>query len=349
MTVEVAKHKRGACRACQGAHRAHTCGGRGNREKAVVATPTPAVQTEDVTMRSIPIADLCEVIDEDLAALLPQLAGVSGMLPEVQQALDDFESSEGSSELSSEPDETEPVSSVPSPPDSDNGMEHTGSGASTSSESSPPPPEKLVTVEAVPAAPLAVVAHEATCEIREATRIVRAMNLASAGTTSAPAPDWAHAKLSLAAAFRNNEWPSDEEKQRLCLETGMDVDALGAWFENRRRLEDAVRKNPAATKADLNMLVQLQPVNLQRVEQSYPMIEHQPSSHDERRKPKGFTCRFPGCDQFYASTDGVRKHCRKKHPQWLAKIKPFKGGVTASFARAVAAGTLTAGTLTLAE
>lgn len=30
-----------------------------------------------------------------------------------------------------------------------------------------------------------------------------------------------------------------------------------------------------------------------------------------------FCCRFPGCGKSYASTDGVRKHCRKQHSQWL--------------------------------
>lgn len=33
-----------------------------------------------------------------------------------------------------------------------------------------------------------------------------------------------------------------------------------------------------------------------------------------------FTCKFPGCTRQYASTDGVRKHCRKSHPEWLREV-----------------------------
>jgi len=33
-----------------------------------------------------------------------------------------------------------------------------------------------------------------------------------------------------------------------------------------------------------------------------------------------FFCRFPGCNKGYASTDGVRKHCRKHHADWLADL-----------------------------
>jgi len=33
-----------------------------------------------------------------------------------------------------------------------------------------------------------------------------------------------------------------------------------------------------------------------------------------------FTCKFPGCSRQYASTDGVRKHCRKSHPEWLREV-----------------------------
>jgi len=31
-------------------------------------------------------------------------------------------------------------------------------------------------------------------------------------------------------------------------------------------------------------------------------------------------CKFPGCGKGYASTDGVRKHCRKQHAEWLANL-----------------------------
>mmetsp|Transcript_56158 Transcript_56158/g.99258 ORF Transcript_56158/g.99258 Transcript_56158/m.99258 type:complete len:291 (-) Transcript_56158:572-1444(-) len=33
-----------------------------------------------------------------------------------------------------------------------------------------------------------------------------------------------------------------------------------------------------------------------------------------------YFCRFPGCNKGYASTDGVRKHCRKHHAEWLADL-----------------------------
>ncbi|EOD06064.1 hypothetical protein EMIHUDRAFT_447336 [Emiliania huxleyi CCMP1516] len=33
-----------------------------------------------------------------------------------------------------------------------------------------------------------------------------------------------------------------------------------------------------------------------------------------------FQCRYPGCGKFYASTDAVRKHCRKRHNEWLGQL-----------------------------
>jgi len=33
-----------------------------------------------------------------------------------------------------------------------------------------------------------------------------------------------------------------------------------------------------------------------------------------------YTCKFPGCTRQYASTDGVRKHCRKSHAEWLKEV-----------------------------
>mmetsp|Transcript_6089 Transcript_6089/g.13315 ORF Transcript_6089/g.13315 Transcript_6089/m.13315 type:complete len:230 (-) Transcript_6089:343-1032(-) len=33
-----------------------------------------------------------------------------------------------------------------------------------------------------------------------------------------------------------------------------------------------------------------------------------------------FQCRHPGCSKVYASTDAVRKHCRKRHMEWLRRL-----------------------------
>mmetsp|Transcript_51156 Transcript_51156/g.167211 ORF Transcript_51156/g.167211 Transcript_51156/m.167211 type:complete len:261 (+) Transcript_51156:51-833(+) len=33
-----------------------------------------------------------------------------------------------------------------------------------------------------------------------------------------------------------------------------------------------------------------------------------------------YVCKFPSCSRSYVSTDGVRKHCRKHHPAWLAAL-----------------------------
>merc|ERR1712070_101225 len=33
-----------------------------------------------------------------------------------------------------------------------------------------------------------------------------------------------------------------------------------------------------------------------------------------------FQCRYPGCSKLYASTDAVRKHCRKMHFDWLRRL-----------------------------
>ena len=34
-----------------------------------------------------------------------------------------------------------------------------------------------------------------------------------------------------------------------------------------------------------------------------------------------YTCRFTGCGKVYSSSDGVRKHCRKHHPEWLKEVE----------------------------
>ena len=36
-----------------------------------------------------------------------------------------------------------------------------------------------------------------------------------------------------------------------------------------------------------------------------------------------FRCKFPGCHKLYASTDAVRKHCRKRHLEWLRQIDRY--------------------------
>lgn len=33
-----------------------------------------------------------------------------------------------------------------------------------------------------------------------------------------------------------------------------------------------------------------------------------------------FQCRYPNCNKLYASTDAVRKHCRKRHFDWLRRL-----------------------------
>jgi len=47
-----------------------------------------------------------------------------------------------------------------------------------------------------------------------------------------------------------------------------------------------------------------------------------PSSNGAEKEEPGviYTCKFPGCTRQYASTDGVRKHCRKSHAEWLREV-----------------------------
>eukprot|EP00966_Prymnesium_polylepis_P316391 7310667-Prymnesium_polylepis.1 len=35
-----------------------------------------------------------------------------------------------------------------------------------------------------------------------------------------------------------------------------------------------------------------------------------------------YFCRYPGCQKVYATTDGVRKHCRQQHRVWLQRLGP---------------------------
>jgi len=51
-------------------------------------------------------------------------------------------------------------------------------------------------------------------------------------------------------------------------------------------------------------------------------------SAGEKDEPNAiYTCKFPGCDRQYASTDGVRKHCRKSHPDWLREVDAEKAAL----------------------
>eukprot|EP00322_Chrysochromulina_rotalis_P003055 CAMPEP_0115853402 /NCGR_PEP_ID=MMETSP0287-20121206/13485_1 /TAXON_ID=412157 /ORGANISM="Chrysochromulina rotalis, Strain UIO044" /LENGTH=287 /DNA_ID=CAMNT_0003307477 /DNA_START=105 /DNA_END=968 /DNA_ORIENTATION=+ len=47
-----------------------------------------------------------------------------------------------------------------------------------------------------------------------------------------------------------------------------------------------------------------------------------PSTIETAKEEVGviYTCKFPGCTRQYASTDGVRKHCRKSHSEWLKEV-----------------------------
>jgi len=38
-----------------------------------------------------------------------------------------------------------------------------------------------------------------------------------------------------------------------------------------------------------------------------------------------FQCKYPNCLKMYSSTDAVRKHCRKRHLEWLRKLDQVKG------------------------
>lgn len=40
-----------------------------------------------------------------------------------------------------------------------------------------------------------------------------------------------------------------------------------------------------------------------------------------RTNCRRFQCRYPNCMKMYASTDAVRKHCRKHHPHWLVRLE----------------------------
>lgn len=55
-------------------------------------------------------------------------------------------------------------------------------------------------------------------------------------------------------------------------------------------------------------------------EQSDPEEDAKISSAGQAKTEHVFCCKFPGCVRTYVSSDGVRKHCRKHHPQWLAEL-----------------------------
>ena len=108
--------------------------------------------------------------------------------------------------------------------------------------------------------------------------------------------------------------------------TGMDFDAISAWFENRRGLEHMIRLRPHATKAEVMKLMESQPAE-QAPFQTMPGQPHV-TAHDlfhepERiEKKRRFMCLQCGKD--YASTDGVLKHCKQKHMAWLQAAKANK-------------------------
>jgi len=51
------------------------------------------------------------------------------------------------------------------------------------------------------------------------------------------------------------------------------------------------------------------------------VVSSSASGGGDKEEPNAiYTCKFPGCERQYASTDGVRKHCRKSHPDWLHEV-----------------------------
>ena len=68
------------------------------------------------------------------------------------------------------------------------------------------------------------------------------------------------------------------------------------------------------------------------------LVPHPPTrpsrAHAEMKRPclkyhappgARYKCSFPGCEKRYVSTDGVRKHARKRHAEWLAAVDEHSG------------------------
>jgi len=55
---------------------------------------------------------------------------------------------------------------------------------------------------------------------------------------------------------------------------------------------------------------------------SSPKVARRAGAKDGAPPPGScrFQCRYPGCSKLYASTDAVRKHCRKRHYDWLRRL-----------------------------
>ena len=45
----------------------------------------------------------------------------------------------------------------------------------------------------------------------------------------------------------------------------------------------------------------------------------------------GYRCKYPDCKKTFRTTDGVRKHARKQHWQWLESVAPGKKNKPTSF------------------
>ena len=41
---------------------------------------------------------------------------------------------------------------------------------------------------------------------------------------------------------------------------------------------------------------------------------------------KKYLCLYPDCNKRYVATDGLRKHCKKNHIEWLGRKKPTEYG-----------------------
>jgi len=110
-----------------------------------------------------------------------------------------------------------------------------------------------------------------------------------------------------------------------------------SWLPSMYSLEELPSHSPAHGACRPTPSVVIEPGDSQRASSAtdrptfaripvegvpVPSLAEQLQPDAAKQRWSRFACRFPGCGKHYASTDGVRKHCRRVHLDWLSRLNP---------------------------
>eukprot|EP00900_Chrysochromulina_parva_P000631 jgi/Chrpa1/10569/Chrysochromulina_OHIO_Genome00017503-RA len=101
--------------------------------------------------------------------------------------------------------------------------------------------------------------------------------------------------------------------------TGADLGGMGRWGDHDAKRWPHLSGVGYSSPSDGSPKT-FRPLDYDTPGQSSPKRQRNPKDGAPPPGTSRFRCRFPGCKKLYASTDAVRKHCRKRHLEWLRRI-----------------------------